>query len=91
MSTAAENQCALMQDTSDAANAAVWCNTGTADEGYAAGVRGIAFPANGDCLLAAMQDGLKVWAYEPVRRLDTVEIPWCKVCLRMEMVMTLAY
>jgi len=26
-----------------------------------------------------MQDGLKVWAYEPVRRLDTVDIPWAKV------------
>ncbi|DBA75342.1 TPA: hypothetical protein ACH3X1_010611 [Trebouxia sp. C0004] len=43
------------------------------------GVRGIAFPANGDCLLAAMQDGLKVWAYEPVSCLDTVDIPWAKV------------
>ncbi|KAL0021600.1 hypothetical protein WJX79_002836 [Trebouxia sp. C0005] len=43
------------------------------------GVRGIAFPAHGDCLLAATQDGLKVWAYEPVRRLDSVDISWAKV------------
>ena len=41
-------------------------------------MKGIAFPANGDCLLAAMQDGLKVWGYEPVRRIDTVDIPWAK-------------
>ena len=45
---------------------------------FAAGVKGIAFPANGDCLLAAMQDGLQVLGYEPVRRLDTVDIPWAK-------------
>ncbi|KAL3143620.1 Quinone-dependent D-lactate dehydrogenase [Trebouxia sp. C0009 RCD-2024] len=42
-------------------------------------VRSIAFPANGDCLLAAVQDGLNVWAWEPVRRLDTVDAPWAKV------------
>lgn len=46
---------------------------------YAIGVRSIAFPANGDCLLAAVQDGLNVWAWEPVRRLDTVDAPWAKV------------
>ena len=46
---------------------------------HAAGVRSIAFPANGDCLLAATQDGLRAWAWEPVRRLDTVDVPWAKV------------
>lgn len=46
---------------------------------YAIGVRSVAFPANGNCLLAAVQDGLKVWAWEPVRRLDTVDVPWAKV------------
>lgn len=43
------------------------------------GVRGIVFPVDGSCLLAATQDGLTCWGWEPVRRLDTVDVPWAKV------------
>ena len=44
-----------------------------------AGVRSIAFAADGSCLLAATQDSLTSWAWEPIRRLDAVDVPWAKV------------
>ncbi|KAK9823394.1 hypothetical protein WJX72_002455 [[Myrmecia] bisecta] len=52
----------------------------------ATGVRAIAFPpAEKDgskpreALLSAVQDGLRVWGWEPVKQHDFVEVPWTKV------------
>lgn len=42
-------------------------------------MRSIAFAADGSCLLAATQDGLTSWAWEPVKCLDSVTVPWAKV------------
>lgn len=50
--------------------------------GCCAGVRTIAFAPDGCCLLAAAQDGLTAWAWEPVGQIDTVEVPWAKVHFR---------
>lgn len=53
-----------------------------------AGVRGITFSSGGECLLSAVQDGLRVWGWEPVRQHDTVEVPWAKVRPRHKPVCT---
>ena len=70
---------AFLPDARQAIKVAATCGCLQALYRCIAGVRSMAFSANGDCLLAAGQDGLKVWAWEPIRRLDTVDIPWAKV------------
>ena len=53
--------------------------------GCCAGVRTIAFAPDGSCLLAAAQDGLAAWAWEPITQLDTVEVPWAKVVSKLRL------
>jgi hypothetical protein len=46
----------------------------------ATGVRALAFNTKG-CLFSAVQDGLRVWQWEPppAQQLDSVDVPWSKV------------
>jgi len=45
------------------------------------GVRALAFHPDGRCLFSALQDGLRVWQWEPPPALqyDNVDVPWTKV------------
>lgn len=47
----------------------------------ATGVRALAFHPDGAHLFAALQDGLRVWQWEPppALQLDNVDVPWSKV------------
>lgn len=45
------------------------------------GVRALAFHPDGRCLFSALQDGMRVWQWEPppALQLDNVDVPWSKV------------
>lgn len=47
----------------------------------ATGIRAMAFHPNGRHTFAALQDGLRVWSWEPPPCLqhDSVDVPWYKV------------
>jgi katanin p80 WD40 repeat-containing subunit B1 len=48
----------------------------------ATGVRAMTFHPDGQHIFAALQDGLRVWQWEPSPAFqhDNVDIPWTKVC-----------
>lgn len=43
------------------------------------GVRTVAFHGGGRHLLTALQDGLRVWGWEPTMQHDNVDVNWTKV------------
>lgn len=45
------------------------------------GIRALAFHPDGQCLFSAVQDGLRVWQWEPppALQLDYVDVQWSKV------------
>lgn len=51
----------------------------------ATGIRAIAFHPDGRHLFSALQDGLRVWQWEPPPAFqhDNVDVPWSKVSTRL--------
>lgn len=45
-------------------------------------VRAIAFHSSGSQLFTALQDGMRVWSWEPSVQHDYVDVPWYKVRCR---------
>ena len=47
----------------------------------ATGIRAMAFHPDGRHVFSALQDGLRVWSWEPppCQQLDIVDMPWYKV------------
>ncbi|GMH33823.1 hypothetical protein BSKO_01657 [Bryopsis sp. KO-2023] len=43
-------------------------------------VRSMTFNPEGDAIMTAVSEGLRVWSWEPGRRERTVEMPWTRVC-----------